>query len=88
MDRTAGSGTSKLYSTLVMKGMATKIFSELRARGRAEQHDRRTTVLWRQDQSAAVREIHRHHGTYARTNSFDLKGYNEGSTDVDYSLSE
>jgi carbon monoxide dehydrogenase subunit G len=27
-------------------------------------------------------------GLMRGTNSFDLKGYNEGSTDVDYSLSE
>jgi hypothetical protein len=86
-DRTAGSGTTKLYSTLVMKN-GDKIFSELTAIVVPNSTTGRTDGTFGGKIIRGTGKFAGITGLMRGTNSFDLKGYNEGSTDVDYSLSE
>jgi hypothetical protein len=86
-DRTEGSGTTKLYSTLVMKN-GDKIFSELTAVVVPNSTTGRTDGIFGGKIIRGTGKFATIKGLMRGTNSFDLKGYNEGSTDVDYSLSE
>jgi hypothetical protein len=86
-DRTEGSGTTKLYSTLVMKN-GDKIFSEATSVVVPNSTSGRTDATFGGRIIRGTGKFATIRGLMRGTNSFDLKGYNEGSTDLDYSVSE
>jgi len=86
-DRTAGSGTTKLYSALVMKN-GDKIFSELTSVVVPNSTTGRTDATFGGKIIRGTGKFTTIRGLMRGTNSFDLKGYNEGSTDLDYTIGE
>jgi hypothetical protein len=86
-DRTEGTGTTKLYTTLVMKN-GDKIISELTAVVVPNSTTGRTDGTFGGKIIRGTGKFATIKGFMRGTNSFDLKGYNEGSYDLDYSVSE
>ena len=86
-DRTEGTGYTKLYTTLVMKN-GDKIISELTAVVVQNSTTGRTDGTFGGKIIRGTGKFATIKGFMRGTNSFDLKGYNEGSTELDYTVGE
>src|SRR5258706_2212499 len=86
-DRTEGLGTTKLYSTLAMK-TGDKIFSEAPSVVVPNSTTGRTDATFGGKIIRGTGKFATIKGLMRGTNSFDLKGYNEGSTELDYTVGE
>ncbi len=86
-DRTSGNGTSKLYKTLMMKN-GDKIVAEATAVVVPNSTTGRTDGTYVGKITRGTGKLTGITGFLRGASSFDLKGYNEGSTEWDYSLSE
>jgi len=86
-DRTSGNGTSKLYKTLIMKN-GDKIFAEATAVVVPNSSTGRTDGTYVGKITRGTGKFTGVTGFLRGASSFDLKGYNAGNTEWDYSISE
>jgi hypothetical protein len=85
-DRTDGNGTTKLYNTLVMKN-GDKIFAEAVAVV-AQNISDRADAIFAGSITGGRGKFTTIKGFVRGTNTFDLKGFNEGKTDIVYSTAK
>jgi len=86
-DRSEGNGATKIYGTLVMKN-GDKIFIEATAIVVPNSTTGRTDATFGGKIAGGTGKFVAIKGLVRGTNTFDLKGYNEGSTNLDYSIGD
>ncbi len=86
-DRTDGNGTTKLYDTLVMQN-GDKIFTDAVAVVAKNETSGRTDAVFVGSITGGTGVFAAIKGVIRGTNTFDLKGFNEGKTDIVYSIAK